>query len=328
MKMRNMGCVAAVLMLLASPHGRAFAQDAVVINDPYVVTTQGQTMIPASAGGGGSLSDLTLFNFFSAGWDEDSSRRVRETGTPDYALLKVQTNFMEREFRVNYFYEPAINSAKRDDLNNMDAIMAWAFNRRFMIEVKATDQWFDDRGKTADQDGTIASLVGRLQLIDTESSSYSFNFQVNTPNRGTGQTQATYSYGLAGFEDLGYWLKLNKVGFYYSFLFDSLDGPNEVGATRNDVQYDIAIAKTLVAQDVPLIGGLTPFVEFFAQTNLDGATASQTVVTITPAVRFNLGKSDRVNFGKDNWILFGVDIPVSGPRPYDAVYRLTYIKNF
>jgi len=83
-----------------------------------------------------------------------------------------------------------------------------------------------------------------------------------------------------------------------------------------------------VSQDVPFIGGFTPFVEFFAQTDLDGSNAGHTVVTITPAVRFNLGKSDRVNFGKDNWILLGVDIPVSGPKPYDAIYRLSYIKNF
>jgi hypothetical protein len=288
-----------------------------------------QAMSESHGGGEGrGLSDLTLFNFFSTGWDEDSTKRVRDTGTPDYALLKVQTNFMEREFRLNYFYESNINSAKRATLDNVDAFIAWAFNRRFMIEVKATEQSFDDRGKTPDQDGTIGFIVGRVQLIDTESSSYTFNFQVATPNRGTGQTQTTFSYGMAGFEDLGYWLKLNKVGLYYSFLFDSLDGPSAEGATRNDVQYVISIAKTLVSQDVPFIGGFTPFIEFFAQTNLDGATANQTVVTITPAVRFNLGKCQGVNFGKDNWILFGVDIPVSGPRPYDAIYRFSYIKNF
>jgi hypothetical protein len=314
------------LAFLVNHSNRASAQGSGLWSDVASEVREGGVNRGGCEGQG--LSDLTLFNFFSAGWDEDSTKRVRATGTPDYALLRVQTNFMEREFRVNYFYEPNINSAKRADLNSMEAFIAWAFNRRFMIEVKATEQWFDDRGKTADQDGTIGTFVGRLQLIDTESSSYSFNFQIASPNRGVGATQTTFSYGLAGFEDLAYWLNLRKVGFYYSFLFDSLDGPNAVGATRNDVQYDISIARTVVSQDVPYIGGLTPFVEFFAQTNLDGARASQTVVTITPAVRLNLGKSDHVNFGKDNWILFGVDIPVSGPRPYDAIYRLSYIKNF
>jgi hypothetical protein len=35
-----------------------------------------------------------------------------------------------------------------------------------------------------------------------------------------------------------------------------------------------------------------------------------------------------VKFGIDNWLMFGVDVPVSGPRPWDATFRFTYIKNF
>ena len=44
--------------------------------------------------------------------------------------------------------------------------------------------------------------------------------------------------------------------------------------------------------------------------------------------RFNLGKLKGLNFGLDNWLMGGVDIPMSGPRPWDATYRFTYIKNF
>src|SRR5262249_54489676 len=51
------------------------------------------------------LSDLTLANFFTEGWNEESSKRRRASGTPDLALLRVQTNFMEREFRFNYFFQ-------------------------------------------------------------------------------------------------------------------------------------------------------------------------------------------------------------------------------
>jgi hypothetical protein len=125
-------------------------------------------------------------------------------------------------------------------------------------------------------------------------------------------------------------------------LFDSGAGPtNTVGdkffspfnkppATfvRNDVQYDLTIAKTLTPPDTPLIGNFTLFVENFAQTNLDGNHPSTTQVTITPGVRFNLGKLKCNNIGIDNWLLFGVDIPLAGPRAEDAIYRFTYIKNF
>ena len=66
--------------------------------------------------------------------------------------------------------------------------------------------------------------MGRVQLIDTESSSYSFNFKAVAPNQGLVASQTTFSYGLAGFEDLAYWLGFDRVGLYYSFLFDSLNG--------------------------------------------------------------------------------------------------------
>ena len=46
------------------------------------------------------------------------------------------------------------------------------------------------------------------------------------------------------------------------------------------------------------------------------------------STKFNLGKLQGVRFGKDNWLLFGADIPVVGPTPWDTTYRFSYIKNF
>jgi hypothetical protein len=274
------------------------------------------------------LQDLTLGNFFSAGWDDEFSRRVRPTGTPDYALLRVQTNFMEREFRVNYFYENNLHSKTRENLTNLDVFIAYAFNRRVMIEVLGNYEWVDGRGKSPDTDGGDPQLIGRVQLIDTLTSSYSFNFRAIAPNRGLGEKQTTFSYGLAGFEDLSARFNVNRVGLYYSFLFDTFAGPGEKGVRRNDVGYDITIAKTLTDPDFPIFGSFTVFVENFAQTDLDGDNSGHTNFTITPGVRFNLGKVAGVKLGLDNWILAGVDIPLAGPHPWDALYRVSYIKNF
>jgi hypothetical protein len=281
----------------------------------------------AGTGENRQLSDLTLGNFFSEGWDEEWAKRQRPTGTPDFALLRVQTNFLEREFRANYFFENNINSKTREHINDFDALIAWSFNRRFMIEITGLYQWVDAR-TPPDISGGAPGLVSRVQLVDTESSSYSFNFRVLAPNQGLGQTQTTISYGVAGFEDLAYWLKLKKTGLYYSVLFDSLAGPRATGAQQNDVQYDVTVARTLLDPDVPLLGDFTVVLEAFAQTTLDGANAGQTLVSLTPEVRFNLGTVEGARFGKDNWILLGVDLPLAGPRPWDAVYRLSYIKNF
>jgi hypothetical protein len=299
---------------------------------PRDPNTQSVLSDAACAGGEGHASssdtpqDLTLRNFFSAGWDEEFTRRESEGRAPDLALLRVQTNFMERELRVNYFFQNNIHIANRENLNNLDAFLAYAFNRRFMLEVFGNYQWLDTR-KGPDEDGATARLVGRVQLISTEDSSYSFNFQTIAPDRGIGEKQTTFSYGLAGFEDLTR-VGLYRVGLYGSFLFDTLAGPHAKGAALDDVQYDITLAKTLTDPKTPFIGNFTLFVENFAQTILDGEHAGRTNFTITPGVRFNLGKLPGIVLGLDNWLMAGVDIPLAGPKPWDATYRFTYIKNF
>ena len=271
--------------------------------------------------------DLTLSNFFSAGWDDEWAKQERATGTPNMALLRVQTNFMEREFRANYYFENNVASATTKNLTDFDTLIAWSFDRRLMLEITGAYQWTDPR-KGVREDGGNPGLVGRVQLIDTEPSSYSFNFKAVAPNQELGVTQSTISYGVAGFEDLAYWFGANRVGLYYSFLFDSLTGPVAKGAKLNDVGYDITLAKTVTDPTTPLLGNLTFFVENYAQTDLDGSHNGRTLVSVTPGVRFNLGKADCVKMGKDNWIMLGTDIPISDYRPWDAIYRFTYIKNF
>jgi hypothetical protein len=331
-------CGAVALILTGTSRGRAQAPvttsppaadaSASWVDTPTVGgPTAGQAVGAQASAKEADPPDLTLRNFFTAGWNEDFTRRSSEDRAPDLALLRVQTNFMEREIRINYFLQNNIHSPKRADIDNLDYFIAYAFNRRFMLEVLGNYQWIEGRPRNPDLSGPDARLVGRVQLISTANSSYSFNFQFISPQTWLGQDATTISYGMAGFEDLTP-LGLYRVGLYGSFLFDTLAGPTPAGTTRNDVQYDVTLAKTLTKPDTPLIGNFTLFVENFAQTALDGAVPGRTLVTITPGVRFNLGKLPGIKFGIDNWILFGTDIPVSGPVPWAATYRLTYIKNF
>lgn len=275
----------------------------------------------------GRPEDLTLANFFSAGWDEDWAKQVRPTGTPNLALLRVQTNFMEREFRLNYFAEEGVNSPKTKNLIDSDELIAWSFNRRFMIEVTGLYEWTDPRTGNRETGGA-PGMAARFQLVDTESSSYSLNFKAQAPNDELGTTQSTLSYGVAGFEDLAYWFHLDRVGLYYSFLFDSYTGPAEVGEKTLDVAYDVTVAKTITSPDTPIFGTLTLFLENYAQTDLDGSHDGRTIVSITPGVRFNLGQYPCIKMGQGNWLLFGADLPVSDYHPWNTIYRVTYIKNF
>ncbi len=114
---------------------------------------------------------------------------------------------------------------------------------------------------------------------------------------------------------------------YYSFTIDDYAGPAAKGAKQADMQYDITLAKTITPADA-LISNLTLFVENFAQTDFDGSETGRTLIAVTPGFRFNFGTCKAMKMGGSNVIMFGTDIPLSEYHPWDATYRITYVKCF
>ena len=241
--------------------------------------------------------------------------------------MRVQTNELLRLFRTNFYDQVNVDSATRKDLVDTDAFIDYAFNRRFMVELDGAYQWADMRAGH-EVGGGFPYILTRFKLLDTEASECSFLFKVTAPNPALTVNDTTFTYGLSGFEDLAYWFNLDRVGLYYSFVVDNLEGPAAVGAERNDVQYDISVAKTITCPDNPLFGNLTLFEENFAQTVLDGPTPGRTYLTVTPGLRFNFGPCDCWKMGKFNVLILGVDLPVSSYQPWSSTWRLSYIKCF
>lgn len=274
-----------------------------------------------------SQSDLTLGNFFVAGWDDDYALRTRATGTPDFPLLRVQTNELLRLFRANVYEQVNVNSPTRKDLVDVDGFIDWSFNRRFEIELDEAYQWADARAGH-EVGGGFSYAATRAKLFDTEGTECTFLFKVTTPNPALSINDTMFTYGLTGFEDLAYWCNLDRVGLYYSFVFDTLTGPGAATAQRNDVQYDISVAKTITGPDAPIFRMVTLFEENFAQTILDGPTPGRTYVTITPGIRFNLGTCDCWKMGAFNAVILGVDLPITSYQPFSETWRLSYIKCF
>ena len=69
----------------------------VFAEESSVPVTQAQSPTP------GQPSNLTFSNFFTEGWNQEWTKRVTPGGAPDMALLHVQTNFLEREFRTDFY---------------------------------------------------------------------------------------------------------------------------------------------------------------------------------------------------------------------------------
>ena len=266
-----------------------------------------------------ALSDLTLSNFFSEGWTQPWDKRERASGTPDMALLKVTTNFLERELRLDYAHTADVKHSRFQSTDFFNGLIAYGLDRRIMLEVISNYQWNTPR-TGAGVSGAGGGGLLRFQLVDTELSSYAVQAKVSEPNRSIGQTQTSVQYGFAGFNDLYAILGLPRVGLYYSLVYEYLYGNHAKGARTNDIAYDISLAKTWTPLSTPIFGNFTTFLEALATTDLNGTTQGHTVTTLTPGVRFW--------FYPENSLMLGVDVPVTHPYPFGNVFRATYILNF
>ena len=266
--------------------------------------------------GAATLSDLTLSNFWSDGWGESWTKRHRE-GTPDMSLLRVQTNFLVQLFRLDTFVETGIESAKISEIRYANAILEYAFNRRFMMALFSNYE--DHKSRIGhDEDGYGGGMFGRFQLYDLEHDSLALTLKAVLPDRDLGERQTTLSYTLSGWHDLND-IGLKKMGLYYHLQHEIIVGPHAEGAKMNDLTYALSLAK-IWTDSAPVIGNFTTFVECFAKTDIDGSHRGKTVASLTPGMRVNLWKTQI--------IMVGVDIPLTGPKPYDGIFRLTYIANF
>ncbi len=264
------------------------------------------------------LSDLTILNFFTEGWDQAWAHRHRET--PDMSLLRVTTNFLEREFRLDYVFTAVNNNPKVLDSQLLNSLIAYGLDRRLMVEVIGNYQWNVPPSGYPTANGAGMAGVLRFQLVDTRTASYAFQYRVSAPNKGIGQTTTSMQYVLAGWQDVTAWIPaLTQFGLYYSFQYENLLGPHKATATLNDISYVLSFAKSWTPMKTPVLGNFTTFLEFAGVTNLDGS-ASGTTISITPGIRFW--------FLPKNSVTFGIDFPLTTNPSYSVVYRLNYILNF
>lgn len=262
-------------------------------------------------------TDLSLDNFFTAGWDEPWAKRTRVGGAPDLSLLRVQTNFLVRTLRTDYTYERPLDSSGERDVQFLNELVEWSFNRRFMLAVFGSRKWIDERAGEDRHGGTWGALA-RFQLVDTLRASYALNLRVTAPNDGLDEEQTMLSLALAGWHDLTP-LGLDRMGLYWHVQEETFLGPHSPGTKRNGLTYAVSLAKTWTSSTAGL-GNLSTFVEGYARTDLDGRRSGRTVVTLTPGFRFTVARR--------HVFMVGVEFPVSEPRPFEQIFRFTYLCSF
>jgi hypothetical protein len=270
------------------------------------------------AGPSASVSDLSISGFFSDGWDQPWSKYPRGEGTPDMSLLRVQTNFLVQLFRLDTTLETGRTSPAFSQGEMVTGTVEYALNRRFMPGVFLNHQWLKGRDGHPDGDGTAGGLFGRFQLIENQNSSLAVSLKMTLPDHDLGEHVTTWSYALAGWENLAP-LGLGRTGLYYHLQHEMLGGPLPAGGARNDMTYDLSLTHTWSSPHAAL-QNLTTFVEGYGKTLLDGDHSGRTTVSLTPGFRFTLASR--------HILMFGLDVPVAGPRSNDNVFRITWIANF
>ena len=265
------------------------------------------------------MSNLGIMNFFSEGWNQEWDKWRHYT--PDMALLRVTTNFLERELRADYANTSVANSRTLDSTDFANVLMAYALNRRLMLEVIGNYQW-NDNVIAAPVSGSGAGFLTRFQLVENADQSYSFQARVSPPNKGIGQTQTSLTFALAGWQDVHSWVPaLGRFGLYYSFQYEDLVGPRKVGQMTSDISYDVSFAETWTSPTTCVFGNFTTFLEFFGQTALDGATSGKTNVTADPGSPLLVHSREFHLPGR------GFSGQLTLPAIH-TVYRATYILNF
>src|SRR5215469_13833546 len=80
-----------------------------------------------------ALSDLTLWNFFTEGWTQPWAKRERASGTPNMALLRVTTNFLERELRLDYTHTADVKRSRFQSQDMINGLIAYGLDGRIMV---------------------------------------------------------------------------------------------------------------------------------------------------------------------------------------------------
>lgn len=267
-----------------------------------------------------ALPDLGFGNLFSAGWTDEWVHR-HDRFTPDMALLRVTTNFLERELRLDYSETDVRGNPKVDTQTLGNGLIAYSLNRRIMLEIINNYQWNKDfAGHTTS--GSGGGALVRLQLVDTATRALSFQVKVTPPNKGLAQTQTALAYGLAAWQDLHAVLPgLGRMGLFESVQYEDLKGAlPKAGARTKDLAADVSLARTWTSRDTPGFRNFTTFFEAYATRDLDGLNEGHTITTLTPGIRNWFSPKQSFTLGED--------LPIGARGPSYRVLRATYILNF
>jgi len=256
-------------------------------------------------------SDLTLQNLLTAGWCDDYHPGQVSGGAERIILFRTLVPFQVRDLVGNYRFALEARPSGVNE-NELGPEILLPLNRRLMVGAELAYAFDgDNRPGTG---GASAAMTAALQLVDTACAAANFQVSLNEPGREDLLDHRLFlGMALAGFRDLG-----ARFGLQGSAGFNIPLGSSHEAGGDVELTYAVALTKTLT-DDLPWLGHFTPFVELAGATDL-GITERHTLITILPGAEWEVVRRW--------WLALGVEVPLTGPRPFDLGVHFSVIRAF
>jgi hypothetical protein len=252
--------------------------------------------------------------FFSEGWLEphigppngpNGSLRQGWVGVPDA--------FFNRQMVGIYDYARGANGAPNQQAGAF--LIESPISRRWDVGfiVPFVDHIGGNGVSSATNFGDV-TVENRFLLHETADLTVSLNLNIRTPTGGTstGDGRTVLVPYIAFYKDLwAGWSVRAAAG-----VEDPVNGPSS--GRFNTLFQSIGIGQTITPHDVKFFGDFTYYVCGNFREDLD--SSNNAFMSITPGIRTHLGK--------DFFLLFGVDIPVTANAGFRERFNVILVKGF
>jgi hypothetical protein len=258
---------------------------------------------------------LSCRTFFSEGWCEPYITPPSGSGG---ALRQGWVNtfdaFFNRQVVGIYSHSDASRTGRNEDVGSF--LFESPISRRWMVGVFVS--FVDSLGSTTGSPSATGFgdviFENRFILTETQDTTLSMNLNVRTPtgDQKVGADQTSIITSLAFWQDLGKGVSV-RGGAGLDIPVDN--DPARRGATSF---FNLALGQTLTRHEAAPLGDFT----YYASMNCihDLGSRDSTLVSITPGIRTYLGK----NF----WLLAGVEVPLTGAKPYNDRFTFLLVRGF
>jgi hypothetical protein len=245
---------------------------------------------------------LPLRTFFSEGWFEPWNYPPASSGgAPRQGWINGLNGVFFRLFVFDFTYENDLHKNGNGYLGTYTIFVP--VSRRFQVRLDVPFIESNKGGRSDSYHGNFGDLVvsSRFLLSESQDLSQVFATVIRTPTgaaeNGNPQTTLTpqYEFWYGGLP--AGWVVRGGTG---------VTVPVTNAGARTTANYDLALGKYWTPHDAAPFGDFVTYLAVDGSSTLDDRGRRHSFLSLTPGLRTHLG---------DDWyFLFGVDVPVTGPK--------------